>query len=137
MQYYARIEQDGDIYRVSFPDLPNVITYGESPEQARQYAAEALSGTVEADFERGFSIPEPREYTGPDYVPVTLEPHIGVAITLRTIRGERSQKEIAEALGISPQAYQRLENPRRSNPTLKTLERIAEVFGRRLEVQLR
>jgi hypothetical protein len=39
-------------------------------------------------------------------------------------------------LGLSYQAYQRLENPRKSNPTIKTLERIARAFGSELVVQL-
>ena len=38
--------------------------------------------------------------------------------------------------GFSSQAYQRLENPRKSNPTIKTLERIAQVFGCELNVQI-
>ncbi|MDR0635822.1 MAG: helix-turn-helix domain-containing protein [Treponema sp.] len=37
---------------------------------------------------------------------------------------------------MSYQAYQRLENPRKSNPTIKTLERIAHAFGRELNVQI-
>ena len=42
--------------------------------------------------------------------------------------------EIARELNIAYQVYQRLENPRKANPTIKTLEKIARVYGRRIEV---
>jgi len=62
--------------------------------------------------------------------------HIALAAQLRALRGERSQTEIARKLGLSYQAYQRLENPRKSNPTVKTLERIADVFDGKLLIQI-
>ncbi|MBN2036993.1 MAG: helix-turn-helix transcriptional regulator [Chitinispirillaceae bacterium] len=49
-------------------------------------------------------------------------------------RTGKSQGEIARLLGISYQAYQKLENPRRCNPTIKTLEKICASMGRKLEV---
>ncbi|WP_224984031.1 helix-turn-helix domain-containing protein [Geomonas agri] len=44
----------------------------------------------------------------------------------------------AAAVGrhIAYQVYQRLENPRKANPTIKTLEKIAKVFGRRVDLGL-
>jgi antitoxin HicB len=39
-------------------------------------------------------------------------------------------------LALSYQAYQRLENPRKANPTVKTLEKIARVYGRELNISL-
>jgi antitoxin HicB len=50
------------------------------------------------------------------------------------MRDGRTQIEIARKLGISYQAYQKLENPRKCNPTIKTLERIGEVMGKRLSL---
>jgi len=67
---------------------------------------------------------------------IPLLPHLGIAFTLRRLRGGRSQTEIAAQLGISYQAYQRLENPRLCNPTIKTLEKIGPVLGMKIEVEL-
>jgi antitoxin HicB len=53
---------------------------------------------------------------------------------LRTLRADRPQTEVARQLNISYQVYQRLENPRKANPTIKTLEKIARVFGKRFEL---
>ena len=49
----------------------------------------------------------------------------------------KSIKELAKKLGISYQAYQKLENPRKCNPTVKTLEKISEVFGKNLIISLK
>ena len=68
--------------------------------------------------------------------PVTVASHIALAIRLRELRGGQSQTNIAKKLGMSYQAYQRLENPRKANPTVKTLEKIARVYGRELSISL-
>ncbi|HHE39172.1 MAG TPA: XRE family transcriptional regulator, partial [Candidatus Cloacimonetes bacterium] len=49
----------------------------------------------------------------------------------------KSQIEIAKKLGISYQAYQKLENPRKCNPTLKTLEKIAKTMKKKIEFAIK
>lgn len=126
--------KDNDAYLVSFPDLENVITYGASIEEALANAEEALNGCLESDFERNFAIPDPSASDSPEMHQIPVAPHIAVAIILRKLRADRSQIDIARQLHISYQVYQRLENPRKANPTLKTLEKVARVFGKRVEL---
>jgi antitoxin HicB len=71
-----------------------------------------------------------------DGYPITVANHITVSLRLRELRGEQSPSQAAQRLGLSYQAYQRLENPRKSNPTIKTLERIARIYGRELNLQI-
>jgi antitoxin HicB len=40
-----------------------------------------------------------------------------------------SLADVAEKMGVKYQVYQKLENPRTANPTLKTLAKIEQVFG--------
>lgn len=134
LSYAARIKKEADGYLVTFPDFDNVITYGLTTEEALLHAEEALNGCLESDFERNFKIQEPSRHTGKNVRYIPVAPHIAVAIMLRTLRAERSQLEIAKQLNIAYQVYQRLENPRKANPTIKTLEKIARVFGRRVEL---
>jgi len=133
MVYYCTIEKEGDEYIARFPDMTNVVTCGFTHEEALAMAKEALDGCLESDISRGNEIPPPVFKEG---YPVTVANHIALAAQLRALRGERSQTEIARKLGLSYQAYQRLENPRKSNPTVKTLERIADVFGGKLLIQI-
>lgn len=134
LSYAARIKKEADGYLVTFPDFENVMTYGLTTEEALVNAEEALNGCLESDFERNFKIPEPSRVTGKNVHQIPVAPHIAVAIMLRTLRADRSQMEVAKQLNIAYQVYQRLENPRKANPTIKTLEKIARVFGRRVEL---
>ena len=61
---------------------------------------------------------------------------MAVPVFLRKQREARkmTQGDVAKVLGISYQSYQRLEKPGKSNPTLKTLERLAKVFGKELHL---
>ena len=137
MVYISVIEKKEDYFDVSFPQFKNVNTFGETLEEAIKNAEEALNGCIESDFERGYEIPEPQSLEGENYHKISIRPHIEIALQLRKIRAKRSQMELAKELGISYQAYQRLENPRRCNPTVKTLEKIAKVFNKDLEIAIR
>jgi len=133
MIYHCTIEQEGGEYIAQFPDLPNIVTCGFSHEEALAMAKEALDGVLAADIAHGLDVPPPA-FAGGN--PVAVANHIAIALQLRTLRGDQSQTEIARKLGLSYQAYQRLENPKRANPTLKTLERIAGAFGKELSVTI-
>lgn len=135
MIYVAKIIKQEGYYLVSFPEFPNVNTYGETLKKAQQNAAEALNGAIESDFERGFDLPRPRKRCGKDYYDIPIQPHIEIAYKLRKIRNGRPQAEIARKLNVSYQAYQKLENPRKCNPTIKTLEKISNAFGKNLNIE--
>lgn len=128
--YPAHIVKDDDALLVTFPDFENVVTFGTTIEEAILNAEEALNGCLASDFERNFNIPEPSSIIGENIHAITVAPHVAVAVMLRKLRADATQVEIARKLDISYQVYQRLENPRKANPTLKTLEKIAKVFGK-------
>jgi antitoxin HicB len=136
MIYYCRLNPEDSGYVVEFPDVTNAITEGDSIEEALAMAWEALNGVLESDIAHGWPLPEFRTGPGEGLYPVEVEQHILIAWELRRLRGDRPQSEIAARLGLSYQAYQRLENPGKANPTIKTLERVARAFGKRLEIQL-
>jgi len=133
MFYRCTIEKEGNEYIAEFPDMPNIVTCGFTHEEALAMAKEALDGVLAADIARGLPAPLPAFEGG---YPVPVASHIAIALQLRVLRGGQSQTEIADKLGLSYQAYQRLESPKRSNPTLKTLEKIAGVFGKELTVTI-
>ena len=136
MQYYCHLVPDGNAFIVEFPDVPNAVTYGHSVDESLAMASEALNGVLESDIAHGFSLPESRSGSGEGFYPIQVEPHILIAWELRKLRGDRPQSEIAARLGLSYQAYQRLENPMKGNPTVKTLQKVAQAFGKRLQIEL-
>jgi antitoxin HicB len=133
MTYYCTIEKEGNEYIAQFPDMTNIITCGFSHEEALTMAKEALDGCLESDITRGNAIPPP---VFKDGYPVTVASPIALSLRLRELRGEQSQTDIARKLGLSYRSYQRLENPRKANPTVKTLERIAHAYGRELSISM-
>ena len=133
MVYYCTVEKEGYEYIAQFPDMANIVTCGFTHEEALAMAKEALESCLECDISRGIPIPPPVFSEG---YPISVSNHISLSLRLRELRGEQSQTDIARKLGLSYQAYQRLENPRKANPTVKTLEKIAKVYGRELSIAL-
>ncbi len=131
MVFCCELNNEADEYVVNFPDMPGAITSGKTIEEALKNAEEALNGCLAADMTLGNHIPEAL-YKNGYAVPVRSE--VVLALQLRKLRGNESKKAAADRLGISYQAYQQLEDARKTNPTIKTLEKIARAYGKTLEV---
>jgi len=133
MVYRCTVEKEGSEYVAQFPDMPNVVTCGFTHDEAIEMAKEALDGCLEVDVSQGNAIPGPSFADGH---PVAVANHIVLALRLRELRGGQSQDDIARKLGLSRRSYRKLENPRKANPTVKTLEKIARAYGRELTLSI-
>ncbi|WP_061232513.1 type II toxin-antitoxin system HicB family antitoxin [Leptospira noguchii] len=123
-------EQEGG-YTVEFPDLPGCITEGDTLEQALGYAKDALSLYLESIDSRKLPIPQPSKKSGKSIHYIEPEKKIAFAIWLKLNRAEQglSQARVASQLGVSQQAYQKFENPKRTNPTLSQIVKLENLFG--------
>lgn len=74
-------EADSD-YGVSFPDFPGLITAGETLDNARQMAEEALAFHVEGLVEDGETIPEPSSLDAIMTEPANREA-VAILVTLK------------------------------------------------------
>jgi antitoxin HicB len=136
MQFIAQITEDHDGWNVEFPDKPNVFTCGDNLEEALAMAEEALNSIVEYEVEIGLALAEPVfQKANSSHYSIEIRPHILVAYQISQARKGQTQTEIAQKIGITQQSYQRLENPKKSNPSIKTLEKVAKALGKRLEIQ--
>jgi predicted RNase H-like HicB family nuclease len=117
MDYIAIIHKDADSdFGVSFPDFPGCITAGRTLDEAKDMAAEALSGHIEILREAGEDIPEPSALEevmhSPDFrdgvgflVPVK-EPDKTVRVNITLSESELDQiDQRANALGLSRSAF--------------------------------
>lgn len=58
--YIALIHKDADSdFGVSFPDFPGCVTVGQSLDEARAFAVEALALHIDGMVEDGETIPKP------------------------------------------------------------------------------
>ena len=96
-----------------------------------------MSAYLASIIERGFVLPKPSSAKAAHWVEPSLP--VRTAILLRQLRAglELSQEEAARRLRTSYQAYQKLANPHRCNPTLRTLERVGKAFERSLTLHVR
>ena len=136
--YYARVtRQRSKGYLVEFPDLPGCLTEGATLTDALRNAREALSGWLFVAIKHGDDVPASRVRPGRTFHRIMPELDVRIALAILSARKRRglTQQQAADALGISQQAYRRLEIPGKSNPTLKTLARLSAVLG--LDLQLR
>jgi len=120
-------------YVVEFVDVPSCVTEGDTLEEAMAMAKEAISAMLYSFDSRKMTIPEPSKVKGRGIHYIEPELKIAFAITLKKER-ERlglTQKDVAERLNVNWAYYQRIENPRKTNPTLGTIIKLQKVFNRR------
>ena len=110
------------------------LTYGKTLEDAKVMAAEAVSGLLESYLEHGdkFTVPKTKSSSG--WYGIEINPGLAFALWLRSTRISHNMtlSDVAEKMGVKYQVYQKLENPRTANPTLKTLKKLEAIFGQEL-----
>ena len=133
ISYPAKFEKAAEGgYVVEFIDIPSCVTEGDTLEEAKAMAKEALSAMLYSLDSRKKSIPKPSIIKKRNIHYIEPELKIAFAITLKKERERMglSQKDVAEQLNVNWTYYQRIENPRRTNPTLGTIEKLQSVFKR-------
>jgi antitoxin HicB len=135
--YYARIMKQRGGYLVEFPDLPGCLTEGKTLQDALDHGREALSGWLFVTISKGDHVPSGRVRRGRSYHLIVPDVDVAIPLAILSARKRRglTQAQVAATLGMSQQAYRKFELPGKSNPTLRSLQRLSEVLG--LELALR
>ncbi len=139
MRYFARIsKQHTGEYLVDFPELKGCLTEGETLQEAKQNASEALNGWPASCCDRNLNIPYPKVRKGKNDYPIEVDLQVNFAIVLRKKRKLKrlSQGQVAKKLGISQQSYAKLEIPAKTNPSLSTLKKLAQALDIELHFEL-
>ena len=123
-------------YVVSFRDLPEAITQGDTIEEARSEAEGALQAAIAGRIEDDMEIPAPsvpKRGERPVATPVTTALKAAVYIALRE-QGV-SKSELARRMNVNEKEARRMLDPR--HPTkVPTLERALAALGRRAEIEV-
>lgn len=138
IKYQAKIYKDGKSYSVLFPDLPGCLSMGDTLGEAKTMAQDALSLYLEEAKDPKWDVPKPKNRKGKEYYWIRPNLEVTIPLMLRQKRIESgfTQAQIAQKLGITIQQIQKLETPGKSNPTVKTLERISQALNVDLEIDL-
>lgn len=141
VRYYFEDQGDGSPgwWMAELPDLAGgQVTQGRTLAEAR-YRARDL---VTLMHEEKPPAQEGELPSGGDGTWEWVQPFEAGGKIAEMIRAERkaagmTMRQAAEKIGVTFSTYQRWEDPKRCNATVGTLERVAEAFGRRLEVAFR
>ena len=135
MEYPAKIKysKEDKVFEVSFYDLKGCCTFGDTIEDALNYAKEALTGWLSVSLDKNKSIPKPSKRSGKDDYYISPDLNVSFALKLREERNGKNltQKQVADKLGITHQAYQKFENPNKANVTIKTIMKLEKVLEKK------
>ena len=125
------LDPDDGGYVVTFRDLPEAITQGDSIEVALQEAADCIEEAIAARIDDRIDIPEPSDLLENEYlVTVPMQTALKAAVTLALSESKMNKVQLANALEVDEKEVRRILNPRHGTK-LATLERTLQVLGKK------
>jgi antitoxin HicB len=138
MLYYpAQLEPEADGgYSVTFRDIPEAITQGDTLEEACCEAVDALITAMDFYFEDGRTVPTPSAaQPGEELVATPVSVATKVMLLNLMVEQRTRPAELARAMHIRPQEVTRLMDVRHATK-IDTLAAAFAALGKRLEVQV-
>jgi antitoxin HicB len=131
---FAPAEEDG--YTVTFRDIPEAITQGDTLDEARAMAADALLTAMDFYFEdrRPVPAPSPRR-KGEEVVGLPASVAAKVLLLNEMVRQQVKASELARRLDTSPQVVNRLIDLRHATK-IDAIDAALRALGRELEVSI-
>jgi len=120
---------------VTFEDLPEAITQGETVTEALAEAADALEEAVAGRIRRGDPIPEPSPAADRPLVPVPVQTAAKAALHLALQETGMTRAELATRLGCDEKEVRRLLDPRHPSK-LPRIQKALAALGKGLSVRL-
>jgi len=103
--------EDNEIV-VSFPDIPEIVTSGDSKQEAYEEAQDALCEALAGRINRKENIPDPeKKYKDSVSIPVPIEMGLKVGLYIGQQEENISNVELAWRLGIDEKSVRRLSDP--------------------------
>jgi len=133
MKYRAIVTRERYFTLAEFPDCPGCQTFVKGHADIVAMARDALEGWLEANLGHELVPQKPgtvRISKKAKVLEISVPMPLAFRLELRWKRAEakKTQAEFGKLLGMSQQQYAKLEGPR-SNPTLETVQRIADRSG--------
>lgn len=127
-------EVDGG-FVVTFDDLPEAITQGETVMDSLLEAADALEEAVAGRIQRGDPIPEPSVAGNRPMIPVPAQTAAKAALYLALRETGISKADLAGRLGCDEKEVRRLLDPRHPSK-LPRIQKALAALGKGLSIRL-
>jgi antitoxin HicB len=126
-------KRDGG-YVVTCRDVPEVVTQGETVEDAISQAEGALEAAIEMRFEDGMTIPVPSaKKRGEHLASLPIRAAMKAALYVSMLEQDVSKAELARRLGLDEKEARRMLDPKHETK-VPTLERALHALGKRVEL---
>jgi antitoxin HicB len=137
MQYPIKLTRDTNgQYLVTFPDVPEAITAGDTLEEARQHAIEALETALDFYFEDRREVPAPsRPKRGQQTVALPTLAAAKVLLHNEMVSQNVRKAELARRLHIAAPNVERIFKLKHGTK-IETIEAALAVLGKHLEVRV-
>jgi antitoxin HicB len=140
MTYIAQFEPDATAggFVVTFPDIGDGVTQGETEEEAMEMAADLLGCMIGERMKRGLDLPLARKHRGNKYRPVRLPAlQEAKAELYNAFRAAGVRKaELSRRIGISKTNIDRLFDLN-YHSRLEQIEAAFRALGKELAIQIR
>jgi antitoxin HicB len=128
-------KQDGG-FVVTFRDLPEAITQGDSLEQALSEAADCVEEAIAARIDDKLDIPQASQPESGEYlVAVPVQTALKAALYLAMREKGITKVQLASTLNTNEKEVRRILDPHHGTK-LPTIERALAALGQRIELQI-
>jgi antitoxin HicB len=135
MQYPAKILCESDGCTVTFPDIPEAITCGDTEEEALRYAIDALETALDFYFEKNRPVPTPSvRRRGQRMVELPASVSAKVILFNEMLSQRVRPAELARRLSIPRQHVNRLLDPRHATK-IDNIAAALKALGKNLEIR--
>ena len=126
---------DNDTILVTFPDVPEAVTYGNTSQEALARAADALLTAFDACMKDKRDIPSPSPVKGAPFVDISALESAKIALYRAMREGHVTKAELARRLDWHMPQIDRVLQVRHAS-RLDQLEAAFAALGKRLEVKV-
>ena len=136
MRYPAQFtaaEEGGFV--VTFPDIPEAITQGESLEDAMLHAADALTSALDFYIEDGLPIPAPSKLKRGQHLVELPASYAAKVLLLNEMRAQKIRPaDLARRLRVTPQEITRLIDIRHTS-RIDGIATALKALGKTMEIR--
>ena len=126
---------DNDTLMVTFPDIPEVVTYGETETEALAWGLDALETMLESYMDDKQRIPYPSPANGRPVVVLPVVVAGKVILHNSLLEAGKRKADLARLLNLSPTVVDRLLSLRHKS-RIEQIETALAIFEKKLVVDV-
>lgn len=135
-RYPAKFDPDDGGFVVTFRDIPEAITQGDTIEEAREAARDALLTAMDFYFEDGRAVPAPsKAQAHEELVDLPLSAVAKILLLNEMVASKTRPADLARAMGVTRQEVTRLTDLEHTTK-VDTLEQAFAALGKRLDLRV-